>query len=152
MSLCSCGSPRQGKYLRCGSCLYKYRKEMGIKPDKEYMAEYRKSHRKISLDYGRRYRQTAINSYKTYKYNANTRGLVFPITLEEFSRLRDKPCFYCGDSGVPNGLDRVDNSLGYLIENVVPCCSQCNVMKLDYDLESFLEKCRKIAERFPCQR
>mgnify|MGYP001559832597 CR=1 len=37
-------------------------------------------------------------------------------------------CYYCQfplpDAGV--GLDRLDNSIGYTVANVVPCCTDCN--------------------------
>jgi hypothetical protein len=39
---------------------------------------------------------------------------------------------------VYNGLDRVDNTLGYLPGNVVACCTQCNGAKLNYTQEEFL--------------
>jgi hypothetical protein len=31
-----------------------------------------------------------------------------------------------------SGVDRVDNTLGYTPDNVVPCCKYCNRAKLDY--------------------
>jgi 5-methylcytosine-specific restriction endonuclease McrA len=30
------------------------------------------------------------------------------------------------------GIDRVDNSIGYTPDNCVPCCTQCNRIKLDH--------------------
>ena len=55
-------------------------------------------------------------------------------------------CYYCGsnptlrhfkvygasDHGIDfeyNGIDRFDNSRGYDLDNCVPCCGVCNVMK-----------------------
>jgi hypothetical protein len=51
------------------------------------------------------------------------------LTLEEYSTLIVLPCSYCNSSiahetGV--GLDRKDNTKGYVTGNVNPCCSACN--------------------------
>lgn len=39
-----------------------------------------------------------------------------------------KCCVYCGDNKRV-GCDRVDNSKGHFIDNVVPCCYDCNVAR-----------------------
>ena len=39
-----------------------------------------------------------------------------------------------------NGIDRINSDKGYTIDNCVPCCAQCNHMKLDYTTEEFLTK------------
>lgn len=65
-------------------------------------------------------------------------------------------CYYCGnapsnkrtrDTGIATyyqGLDRVDNNLGYTIENIVPCCKYCNSFKLDRTEEEFYKHVDKI--------
>jgi hypothetical protein len=30
------------------------------------------------------------------------------------------------------GIDRVDNSIGYVTSNIVPCCQICNMMNTRY--------------------
>jgi 5-methylcytosine-specific restriction endonuclease McrA len=36
-------------------------------------------------------------------------------------------CFYCKTNNyLELGLDRIDNSLGHSLDNVVTCCSKCN--------------------------
>lgn len=105
----------------------------------------------------------------TYTSNARQRGLVFGLTDEEFFRLISLDCFYCGhppaaiqklprrvkhetrrdyyDSGfASNGLDRVDNDLGYTPENVVPCCSNCNRAKRDMPYDDFLAWIARLTE------
>lgn len=37
-------------------------------------------------------------------------------------------------------LDRIDNLIGYEINNVVPCCRRCNPSKKQKVLKTFLEK------------
>lgn len=36
-----------------------------------------------------------------------------------------------------NGIDRIDSLKGYILENVVTCCYQCNYAKSDLDIEEF---------------
>lgn len=89
--------------------------------------------------------------YKRYKNNASQRDLDFNLSIEEFETLTQKKCHYCGcepkssiskkrRNGVffYNGIDRVNNLLGYSKENCVTCCSECNFRKLDYELPKFL--------------
>lgn len=44
-----------------------------------------------------------------------------------------------------HGIDRVDNSVGYTIENCVPCCTSCNFMKGKMTKDDFIEKVSQIA-------
>jgi hypothetical protein len=41
-----------------------------------------------------------------------------------------------------NGIDRVDNEKGYLVENCVPCCFTCNSLKKSVT-KSIIEKAYK---------
>lgn len=84
------------------------------------------------------------NRYNLYKKGAKARGLEFKIDKENFYTLTQQPCVYCGELNEYNGLDRIDSSIGYTIENVVPCCSICNKMKLDHSKEFFFEHIKKI--------
>ena len=43
------------------------------------------------------------------------------------------------------GVDRWDNSKGYLPDNLVPCCKDCNRGKLTRSSREFVESCRAIA-------
>lgn len=38
-----------------------------------------------------------------------------------------------------NGVDRINNSIGYVIENCVPCCRQCNRSKDILNQKEFYE-------------
>lgn len=74
------------------------------------------------------------------------------LSFENFYRISQMPCVYCGKLYCLikrarqinqlsvfkyNTLDRVDSSLGHTIDNVVPACLTCNCAKLDRSLESF---------------
>ena len=71
-----------------------------------------------------------------YKRNAKRRNIQFELTEQEFNDIRNKNCTYCGNIG-PNGIDRVDNNLGYLLTNCVPCCTVCNKAKDVMSVEQF---------------
>lgn len=64
---------------------------------------------------------------------AKRRGLEWTITREDFNRLMLGVCTYCGDSiaGTGSSLDRVDNTNGYTLDNIVPCCKDCNWARSD---------------------
>ena len=88
--------------------------------------------------------------YAKYKRNATKRGRRFTLSMDETKALMKKNCNYCGAEPsnraarggqtpfIYNGLDRYDNRSGYVIDNVVPCCSKCNVSKRHYTVEEFL--------------
>jgi len=70
--------------------------------------------------------------FTSARYEATEFNRVWFITLEEYTRLLNEGCFYCGNDllnliGV--GLDRIDNKEGYTNENTLPCCGQCNKMR-----------------------
>jgi 5-methylcytosine-specific restriction endonuclease McrA len=104
------------------------------------------------------YSQSSINRiYRQYKRHAKSRNLKFELTRERFIELTSGSCFYCGDlpnqvcrnenntgDYVYNGIDRINNNIGYEIDNCVSCCKQCNRAKSDYTLEEFYNWINKI--------
>jgi hypothetical protein len=55
------------------------------------------------------------------------------LTVSDLETLWLSPCSYCGGP-LPTagaGLDRLDNSKGYDLDNVVPCCGDCNRLRGD---------------------
>ncbi len=85
------------------------------------------------------------------KRSATDRGIEWSLTDEQALQLMRQPCHYCGStlsnlSRHPefngdfryNGIDRVDNSVGYTVENVVACCKHCNIAKRDRTVTEFL--------------
>jgi hypothetical protein len=51
-----------------------------------------------------------------------------------------------------NGIDRVDSSKGYYIDNCVPCCGICNTCKMDLTLDEFIKRSHIIANRHSVER
>jgi len=59
------------------------------------------------------------------------------------------PCTYCGKVATledTNGLDRLDNTKGHSLGNVVPCCSICNIMKQRMTVTEFTRHIIAIAK------
>jgi len=83
-------------------------------------------------------RFTENPSHEKYLYAKSSCRLnkkPFMLTEEEYSEISSKPCFYC-DLPVTSygiGLDRIDNdkSIGYTVDNVLPCCGDCNRLRGD---------------------
>lgn len=81
-------------------------------------------------------------------------GYIFELSVEEVSLLCQQLCSYCGKepsqvlSSFPNfkynGIDRVDNSLGYVEGNCAPCCKLCNRMKDVLSVDDFKEHIKTI--------
>ena len=101
---------------------------------------YRKSYkRKNALEKN----EASLNGlYYDYIRNAKKRKKDFQLTKEQFKELTSQNCHYCnkvpskiyykeGCNGeyIYNGIDRKDNSKGYIIENSLPCCYACNTIK-----------------------
>jgi 5-methylcytosine-specific restriction endonuclease McrA len=94
----------------------------------------------------RRYKD---NLYEIYKLGAKKRKLTFDLTERKFWDLTNKNCFYCGATSAETknkfmGVDRINNKSGYVVENCVPCCSRCNWMKKDMNLEEFFIQISRI--------
>lgn len=86
--------------------------------------------------------------FKDYRGQcAKARGLVFELAFEEFMKFWQVPCAYCGTPILTIGLDRIDNSVGYIFSNLRACCLRCNQMKRDDTVELFLNRCRQIVAR-----
>lgn len=133
LCICDCGNKviKTSRYLKersnqnCGC----------VKIKKNY--EWGKSRKLINGN-------SALNNlFKKYKTSANRRNYSFEITLEQFENITSRRCYYCGlepnqysysnssktSNYIYNGIDRVDNIKGYILENIVPCCKTCNFAK-----------------------
>jgi hypothetical protein len=98
---------------------------------------------------------------KVYRADAAKRQLVFDLEPDMFASLILMDCFYCGREPQSNytvlrkqadsfelrhnGIDRFDNSQGYVSSNCVACCSQCNFAKHNRTAEDFIRMCQLVA-------
>lgn len=138
---CSCGkkdvdiaasSIRGGRNITCGCRI------LGGKKDKRYAKDPRLS--------------SAKRVYSRYK-DGN-------ISFDDFLKLSQEDCFYCGAAPsnrcnmypakqlkgihdisngwfIYSGLDRIDSNKVHDIDNVVPCCIDCNKAKMKRTTEDF---------------
>ena len=113
-----------------------------------YKNHYNKHKERILLNHKKRwpkYKQTFGYKFSEYRSNANKTGKIFTLTREEFRGFWKKSCYYCNSDIDTIGLDRVDNETGYVVSNVVSCCTRCNKMKKDMDYNEFISLCRLIS-------
>lgn len=116
------------------------------------------------------------NLYSDYETNAKRRGLKFTLSLEDFTSIVGMNCFYCGNTPQEynryltkdgkqkrkdkkyktstielaiikrNGIDRKNNSVGYTLENSIPCCKLCNRAKREISFNEFMEWITKLVK------
>lgn len=95
----------------------------------------------------------AIRYYYAHtRYSATVRGIPFALSLQEFHDIIKQNCIYSGHKDrktfytyghkqtyilIANGIDRVDNTKGYTVDNCVPCCEMCNKAKRDKTVAEF---------------
>jgi hypothetical protein len=90
-----------------------------------------------------KYNKSLPKEYKSYLSRANNKGLKFDLSIEEFYKIVNQNCVYCGTEGI-NGLDKIDPKGDYVKENVVSCCTKCNMMKFTYTQTEFIKHVNKI--------
>ena len=92
--------------------------------------------------------------FRAYRDGAIKRGYEFNLSIDEIKSIIFKDCHYCGippsnskdvsasrcQKGIMkyNGIDRVDNTRGYSVDNCVPCCYICNRAKSNMDHNDFM--------------
>ncbi len=72
------------------------------------------------------------HKWHSTKAGAAKRGIDFFLTREQFADILAHPCIYgtwVHSSITPVGVDRMDNSAGYVPWNCVPCCGHHNQIK-----------------------
>lgn len=96
--------------------------------------------------------------YAAYKKSARYRNLPFELAEHEFRTLTQSNCFYCGlppsqvgatvketnGEYIYTGIDRIDNTRGYTLDNVRPCCKQCNYAKRNLTEQEFHEWLQRV--------
>lgn len=103
-------------------------------------------------------RPAQTRAFLALRNNARVRGLAVDISLEQYVDIASQNCIYCGSeptvktppkSWQPvtylNGIDRIDNNIGYTIENCAPCCAQCNWAKKNLTQEEFILWAKRVA-------
>lgn len=79
-----------------------------------------------------RWERSLPGKFNHMKKSAKRRGLLVDMTLDQYMLLlEDKTCHYCKNGLAETGssLDRKNSNLGYSVENCVPCCTDCNMIR-----------------------
>jgi hypothetical protein len=87
-----------------------------------------------------------------YRASAQKRGYAWELSDEEATVLITSNCYYCNREPYSirrkercngtftyNGIDRIENNIGYTILNSVSCCEFCNRAKITRNTKEFLE-------------
>ena len=109
--------------------------------------------------------EAAFNAlYNNYRAGAIKRNYQFKLTKEEAKLLFQNKCFYCNCDPISthrhpnwfgdfkyNGIDRLDNSIGYIKENCVTACKNCNLLKNNQNKQEFLNWIIKVYKHLNLQ-
>lgn len=82
------------------------------------------------LDSEQSIRNKASKMLSSYRIKDKKKGFECNLSIEDMIKTMNQPCIYCGDIN-KIGCDRIDNSKGHTIDNVVPCCVDCNKARSD---------------------
>ena len=90
--------------------------------------------------------------FREYSSSAIKKNVQFNLTLEEFSEIVSKPCYYCKkyDETEVLGIDRIDSFKGYVTGNVLPACELCNTMKKQLTMKEFADHIHLLYNQFVC--
>lgn len=105
-----------------------------------------------------------------YKNGAKKRNYCWELSTLDFIKIASQDCYFCGEpakewecfSNAPSirkdspnsdkdlyvikitGIDRLNNKIGYTLENCVPCCVYCNRAKSDLSLDDFIARTERL--------
>ena len=116
-----------------------------------------KKPRKIScgcMNIRRKYFGSKSTAYGIYKKEYNDGD----ITFEQFYEMSQKQCYWCDKFNFSSrkhptkkdiffqyhGLDRIDNTRGHYLDNVVTCCWPCNNIRGNSTVEEFMTHIQEI--------
>ena len=87
-------------------------------------------------------------SMSSYKTRAQKQGVPFELTKKDWELLINGDCEYCKRTPATwFGIDKVDPIKGYVLENVVTCCYDCNIDKYIIDIVNTMKRNERIASR-----
>lgn len=90
--------------------------------------------------------------YDDFTKKSRSRGMVNTLTFDQWMELVTAPCWYTGRPPerrqtsrgeiTCHGLDRLDNTKGYTLDNVITSCSEVNVIRGNIKQATFLILCQ----------
>jgi len=87
-------------------------------------------------------KRSIVEKLGSYKRSAKKRELEWAVTDEQAYSFMNSECHYCGGQG--GGIDREDNTIGYLEYNCLPCCKDCNMAKGVMSRFQFINLCKMV--------
>jgi len=149
--------PERRKYHNDIQKENEYYKVWRAKQLEERPEEYREHNNKVQAlwkiknsEHVRQWYKTHVNTrLDSIKRSAQTRGIEWNLEDEQAKLMMTTECIYCNHIDLEvrvNGIDRLDSSKSYTMENCRPCCKNCNYMKGSLDPISFIQICKKISE------
>jgi hypothetical protein len=125
---------------------YNEHQEEYLKRNAETMAKWRENNPE-KVEEANKKNLININKHMyNYTHKCEMNNINFELTKEQFDEIVIKPCYYCEiiqDKGF-NGIDRMDSSKGYELDNCVSCCDECNTMKGALDNSTFIKRTEHI--------
>ena len=113
-----------------------------FKERKEKNAKYTRQIRKEPINI-LKYRYQNLRYASTCHKNNTWANCPFEMTFKQYECLSKQPCHLCRVIGM-NSVDKIIKELGYVIDNIRPCCWECNKMRGGLDLDYFINKCKII--------
>lgn len=87
------------------------------------------------------------SGYIMCKRRADLKNFEFSLSKSDHDTITAKDCYICGKPNTnthKNGIDRYDNSIGYIPDNCRSCCGECNYMKREYSYDELFDKFKLI--------
>lgn len=127
------------KYYQANKDKIDLKSSQYVKQNKQKVKDKNKKHylnnKEIILKYQKQIRNTPKRKYSQGIKSAKDRNLLWDISFIDYSLIIAQTCHYCDCSLEKYGgssLDRIDNSLGYTVANVLPCCGTCNNIRNNF--------------------
>lgn len=105
--------------------------------DRKYQHKWTEAHPDKRYDYTKKWsKNSRHNSKSGYGYGQivfkdRRKGRDTCSKEEFYSIVNTYGCLYCGFVGFI-GADRIDNSKGHTLDNILPCCDFCNIARSDH--------------------
>ena len=91
---------------------------------------------------------TTGTMYEESTAYARQRDRVHDLGIEKYYELCFLQCAYCGRKPAPmHGVDRVDSSIGYTVQNCTTACTCCNMAKKKLCADVYRDISAKISDR-----
>lgn len=129
-NFCSDKNRKSGFSYRCKSC-DSIKKDNRKERYKKLSEKEKEIYKAKNRDYCSKGLGRATALICAYRKADKKRNQTCDLTREFLvNNIFNKECIYCGSSS-NIGCDRIDNNLGHLKTNVVPCCRVCNTTRMN---------------------